>query len=241
ILDTSGFKLHMTTQLRKYDIGITWTGIAVGNVFIIPPTASSYRAYGYCDTSPPNKDMSKAYPDMKILGSILHTHLTGSGVRVLQFRDGKQIGVITQDKNYDFNLQEARLLREPIPVQRGDVLITECTFNTEKRTQLTFGGLATDNEMCLVFMHYYPRNDLLACLSFQNWEIVSDALNISVSSEAELYQTLGQWNWTQNAIREMEEKLRDAVQILTVSTRTVSRSSVSHRTLDPFQSSAEVG
>ncbi|GCB82522.1 hypothetical protein scyTo_0022346, partial [Scyliorhinus torazame] len=86
VFDRSGFKLHLTTDLRKFDIGILWTGIQVAQFLIIPPKASSFKNYGYCDTSPVNKEEGKKYTDMQIFGSILHTHLTGSKIRILQFR-----------------------------------------------------------------------------------------------------------------------------------------------------------
>ncbi|XP_078393553.1 DBH-like monooxygenase protein 2 homolog, partial [Cetorhinus maximus] len=159
VRDHSGFKLHLTSDLREYDIGILWTGIQIQSFLAIPPKTPSFKTYGYCDTSPLTRVEGQSYPDMKILGSILHTHLAGSEVRVLQFRDGKQVGILAQDKSYDFNLQETRMLKEPVDVRRG--------------------GLATTAEMCLAFHFYYPKNDLVSCLSYQTFQMVASSLNIS--------------------------------------------------------------
>ncbi|XP_078063149.1 DBH-like monooxygenase protein 2 homolog [Mustelus asterias] len=86
VVDKSGFRLHTTTNLRKYDIGIVWTGVKVGEFLVLPPNVPSFKTYAYCDTSPVNKQVGKNYTDMQIFGSILHTHLAGSEIRVLQFR-----------------------------------------------------------------------------------------------------------------------------------------------------------
>ncbi|KAM8980851.1 LOW QUALITY PROTEIN: putative DBH-like monooxygenase protein 2 [Sarcophilus harrisii] len=39
-----------------------------------------------------------------------------------------------------------------------DELLVECDYQTLDRTMLTFGGLSTLNEMCLIFLFYYPNN-----------------------------------------------------------------------------------
>ncbi|GCB76722.1 hypothetical protein scyTo_0019186, partial [Scyliorhinus torazame] len=63
----------------------------------------------------------------------------------------------------------------------GDVLITECTYNTENRSTITWGGLGTTDEMCLAFMWYYPRNEFTGCNSLQVLQTVAAALNVSAT------------------------------------------------------------
>ncbi|XP_038629962.1 DBH-like monooxygenase protein 2 homolog [Scyliorhinus canicula] len=220
VVDNCGFKLHLTTNLRKFDVGIFWTGVQVAEFLVIPPKASSFKTYAYCDTSPVDKEEGKKYTDMQIFGSILHTHLTGSKVRILQFRGGEQIRTIAQDKYYDFNLQESRMLREPVTVRRGDVLITECTYNTENRSNITWGGLATTEEMCLAFMFYYPKNELLTCLSYVTARTASSVLNITGDTTEEIITSMWSWDWNQTLIDEVETKLRDADQDQVIGTNT---------------------
>ncbi|CAG04874.1 unnamed protein product, partial [Tetraodon nigroviridis] len=46
---------------------------------------------------------------------------------------------------------------------QGDVLITKCTFNTEDRSKPTVGGFGIMEEMCVNYVHYYPRTMLELC------------------------------------------------------------------------------
>ncbi|XP_038629963.1 DBH-like monooxygenase protein 2 homolog [Scyliorhinus canicula] len=135
-------------------------------------------------------------------------------------RDGKQIGILAQDTNYDFNLQETKTLKEPARVKRGDVLITECTYNTENRSTITWGGLSTTDEMCLAYMWYYPRIEFTGCNSFQTFQTVAAALNVSATSKEDLFAILQNWNWTERSAADMEVKLRDADHYLFTMDRT---------------------
>ncbi|EPY84719.1 dopamine beta-hydroxylase [Camelus ferus] len=49
--------------------------------------------------------------------------------------------------------------------QLGDVLITSCTYNTEDRKLATVGGFGILEEMCVNYVHYYPRSQLELCKS----------------------------------------------------------------------------
>jgi hypothetical protein len=61
---------------------------------------------------------------------------------------------------------------------QGDHLIAECVYNSEGRTTITLGGLATREEMCLVFALYYPRIDLFLCHSLPSLPTVLHSLGI---------------------------------------------------------------
>ncbi|XP_059818661.1 DBH-like monooxygenase protein 2 homolog [Hypanus sabinus] len=213
-MDYSGFRLHLTPELRRYDAGILWTGIALFHTLLIPAPVQAYRTYGYCDTGPLTQSPNQTVGPLKVIGGYLHTHLLGSKLRVLRFRAGKQIGVVLQDQTFDPALQEPKFLLEPATVERGDVLITECTFNTMQRAKMVMGGLDTVNEMCMSFLVYYPRIDIEGCLSFQNTSTVAAALGVTASSDDELYRILDARSWNAEQAADMEARVRDASQSL---------------------------
>ena len=68
-------------------------------------------------------------------------------------------------------------------VYPGDHLLLECEYDTARRTAPTFGGLSTREEMCLVFVLYYPRAPLADCRSLPALHTLTSALGISGSQQ----------------------------------------------------------
>ncbi|NXC42985.1 MOXD2 protein, partial [Penelope pileata] len=56
-------------------------------------------------------------------------------------RNGKQLGIICEDNNYDFNLQEFRDMKEILIIKPGDEILVECNFQTLDRSRVTFVSL----------------------------------------------------------------------------------------------------
>ncbi|XP_070555179.1 DBH-like monooxygenase protein 1 homolog [Ptychodera flava] len=163
-VDSSGMRVYYTPILRKYDAAVLEIGNGVSAYGqYIPPKATSFTTYGYCS--------QECFIDgsdgtsITIFANMLHAHLAGIKLRTRHIRDGVEQPMIDEDNSYDFNLQEMRYLKEPVEFKPGDRLISECTYNTEDRTAVTFGGLSTQEEMCLNFVYYYPRIQLPICQS----------------------------------------------------------------------------
>jgi len=57
---------------------------------------------------------------------------------------------------YDFDLQETVPLQEFQKVYADDVLTTHCVYDSSERTSMTYGGDATEDEMCIAFYLFYP-------------------------------------------------------------------------------------
>lgn len=51
----------------------------------------------------------------------------------------------------------------------GDELVFNCYFNTMDRDDTTYGGVGTEDEMCMVFIYYYPAADFVQCADM--WSI----------------------------------------------------------------------
>lgn len=100
-----------------------------------------------------------------IFAAQMHTHLTGVASWTEQVRGGKLLRELQRDDHYSPHFQEIRLLPEPVYVAPGDALIHYCLYDTRERFNITLGGYATTDEMCVTYLHYYPRIDLEVCKS----------------------------------------------------------------------------
>nr|XP_061842955.1 DBH-like monooxygenase protein 2 homolog isoform X1 [Nerophis lumbriciformis] len=167
--DSSGLRLVYTDQLRKYDVGILTTGVLPYNSadYNIPPQAAKFRTYGVCNTSL-FSEIIDPVPDLNVFAVMLHTHLAGRAVRVGHFRNGRQIGFLGMEPNYDFNLQHITFLGSIKTIKKGDEIVVECSYNTADRTGVTQMGESTMDEMCLAFLFFYPRISITTCLSQPN-------------------------------------------------------------------------
>uniref|UniRef100_A0A6G1SKP1 Dopamine beta-hydroxylase n=1 Tax=Aceria tosichella TaxID=561515 RepID=A0A6G1SKP1_9ACAR len=100
-----------------------------------------------------------------IFAAQMHTHLTGVASWTEHVRGGRVLGEIQRDDHYSPHFQEIRLLPKPVHVEPGDALIHYCLYDTRSRSNITLGGYATTDEMCVSYLHYYPKIDLEVCKS----------------------------------------------------------------------------
>ncbi|KAK9532692.1 hypothetical protein VZT92_010066 [Zoarces viviparus] len=161
--DSSGIRLHYTPSLRRYDAGIMELGLVYTPIMAIPPKQHTFYLSGYCTS----KCTQTAFPPggIHVFASQLHTHLTGRGVRTVLVRGGKELEVVQEDQHFSTHYQTIRVLKKMANILPGDVLITKCTYNTEDRSKPTVGGFSISDEMCVNYIHYYPRTKLELCKS----------------------------------------------------------------------------
>ncbi|XP_035995693.1 dopamine beta-hydroxylase [Fundulus heteroclitus] len=161
--DSSGIRLHYTPSLRRYDAGIMELGLVYTPIMAIPPKQHTFYLTGYCTS----KCTRTALPPggIYVFASQLHTHLAGRGVKTVLVRGGKELEVVQEDQHFSTDYQTIRVLRKMINILPGDVLITKCTYNTEDRSKPTVGGFGIMEEMCVNYIHYYPRTQLELCKS----------------------------------------------------------------------------
>ncbi|KAF4518098.1 hypothetical protein B566_EDAN007799, partial [Ephemera danica] len=161
--DNSGIRIHFTEELRPFDGGVLSTGIPVTQLHLIPPYQPGYTSAGFCSQQCTNK----MFPEdgIKVVSVVLHSHLAGRKMRLRHIRAGNELAPIVEDNHYDFKYQQARVLKKEKTVYPGDELITECVYETSNRSEPTFGGFSTKEEMCLAFILHYPRMNLAVCNS----------------------------------------------------------------------------
>ncbi|KAG7223902.1 hypothetical protein INR49_015158 [Caranx melampygus] len=170
--DSSGIRLHYTPSLRRYDAGIMELGLVYTPIMAVPPKQQIFYLSGYCTS----KCTQIALPPggIYIFASQLHTHLAGRGVRTVLVRGGKELEVVQEDQHFSTHYQTIRVLHK-----MGDALITKCTFNTEDRSKPTVGGFGIMEEMCVNYIHYYPRTQLELCKSHGNDQCVCGEVSVT--------------------------------------------------------------
>uniref|UniRef100_A0A8C1YXB8 Monooxygenase, DBH-like 1, like n=1 Tax=Cyprinus carpio TaxID=7962 RepID=A0A8C1YXB8_CYPCA len=212
-VDNSGLRFYYTSELRLHDAAVLMTGLAVAPGYAIPPKAKSFLTYSMCDTANIPKVLETPH-DIQVFSAMLHTHLAGRKVRVGLFRGGEQIDLLVADENYDFEYQEVTNLGKTKTVKLDDKLLVECTYNTENRDTLTWGGFSTTDEMCLAFIFYYPAMNLSGCASFPDLTSLQSAMGATdIDSWLNIMFTK---TWNDTTISEYQQTLKSIDQFITV-------------------------
>ncbi|XP_014216871.1 tyramine beta-hydroxylase [Copidosoma floridanum] len=163
IADSSGVRFVFTRNLRRYDAGVVELGLEYTDKMAIPPGQEEFALSGHCIAECTGVGLPQA--GIHVFGSQLHTHLAGRRVVTRHVRDGKELQPLNYDNHYSTHFQEIRLLPRPVTVLPGDSLITTCTYRTTDRQNVTTGGFAISEEMCVNYVHYYPNTRLEVCKS----------------------------------------------------------------------------
>jgi Copper type II ascorbate-dependent monooxygenase, C-terminal domain len=69
-----------------------------------------------------------------------------------------QLRDVAREDAYNYELQYQRMFDEEITIRHGDIVSGACMFNSMDRTEVTPGGLASQEEMCLNFILNYPAS-----------------------------------------------------------------------------------
>ncbi|XP_078618333.1 DBH-like monooxygenase protein 1 homolog [Branchiostoma floridae x Branchiostoma japonicum] len=167
IRDSSGIRMTYTPELRDNDAGTLEVGVIVNKYHAIPPRAVDFKSAGFCGSQCLSAFLEELGEPIKIIGVMLHAHLLGVRLNARLIHNGVETD-IARDDNYDFNLQNMRMLKEEITVHPGDTLITECIYNSAHKDTMVYGGRGTPEEMCETFFLYYPKFDMNFCDSLPN-------------------------------------------------------------------------
>ncbi|KAL9656632.1 hypothetical protein ABK040_002903 [Willaertia magna] len=159
LIDSSGFSLNFTSNLRPYNAAIMTLGSQL-QTMIIPPNTESTIVSNTCSSNC-TKEMKG---NINVYASLLHMHLLGKEIYTTVTRVNESF-ILSENRHYDFNMQTFQRLEPYKILQPGDQLTTVCNYNSIGKNETTFGGESTDDEMCFNFLAYYPReNGLTACI-----------------------------------------------------------------------------
>lgn len=160
IIDNSGLELLLTPNLRPHDSSMLTVGHDVSSLHLVPPGQLAFTTVAHCPSQ-----CSQALPEegITVFAGLPHTHLLGVKVKLRHIRNGAELPTPFQDSHYDFNYQTMRKFE--FHMLPGDHLITECVYDSTGMESYTRGGLSVQDEMCMVFLHYYPATALAHCVS----------------------------------------------------------------------------
>eukprot|EP00479_Gromia_sphaerica_P006051 TRINITY_DN171_c0_g2_i2.p1 TRINITY_DN171_c0_g2~~TRINITY_DN171_c0_g2_i2.p1 ORF type:complete len:404 (-),score=93.92 TRINITY_DN171_c0_g2_i2:155-1366(-) len=152
IFDSSGIRLWVTDDLRPIDAGVAYVGHMVFNMDI-PAREEAFEHKGICSSF-----CTSGLPreGVQIFSTNFHAHLASTQMHLQHLRNGRELEPIATDRYYDFNYQQSHATKPEVTIMPGDELVISCTYNTMDRNATTPAGIATYEEMCRVFIAYYP-------------------------------------------------------------------------------------
>jgi hypothetical protein len=160
--DNSGVRILWTSKKRKYDAGV----LAVGDplTYLDGESVGSGLSSASFDCS---SECSTRFLDEPVLviSESLHMHKSGVSATNLVKRDGRIVHEARVDY-FDFE-QRGSLApqQQAYQIMAGDSFHSTCNYENGARENKTF-GLSSQEEMCIVFMTYYPRKTLFNTFPF---------------------------------------------------------------------------
>ncbi|KAL6762522.1 PHM/PNGase F domain-containing protein [Haematococcus lacustris] len=149
--DTSGFRLTYTSTLRPNDVGVLTLG---QTDLAIPPGQPEFFV---SPTLCPGECTAKLAQPLTMFWSFLHMHETGKAISTRHFRNGTELPPVGLKRVWDFNHQGSETVpRDSMQLLPGDSLVTQCSYDSTTRTEVTRFGEGTMDEMCFTFIMYYP-------------------------------------------------------------------------------------
>ncbi|XP_074654945.1 dopamine beta-hydroxylase-like isoform X2 [Tubulanus polymorphus] len=162
-IDSSGIRFYVSDEERQYEAGIMELGLEYTPKNSIPPRMNAFTLTGDCISECTRTALPAE--GIVIFASQLHTHTTGIRVYTKHVRNGIELPELNRDDHYSPHFQEIRLLDTPRRILPGDALRTSCTYKTTHKEQITLGGFSISDEMCVNYVHYYPKTSLEVCKS----------------------------------------------------------------------------
>lgn len=183
VYDSSGVKLHYTTDLRPIDAGLmSFTSAAVTGQQ--PPLPGGMKDVT-TDTMFVEPDCTNTWDqDLNVLSVFHHSHFMGLKQEIVVEREGVNMGPMRTEYRYDYNhqgtLEPMNALRT---LKRGDRMAATCHFDTsEVSSDLVVEiGEESDKEMCFQGVFYYPKQQAGTGFSYGN---VDDASTYSMADPA---------------------------------------------------------
>eukprot|EP00545_Synedropsis_sp_CCMP1620_P013501 CAMPEP_0119023262 /NCGR_PEP_ID=MMETSP1176-20130426/29606_1 /TAXON_ID=265551 /ORGANISM="Synedropsis recta cf, Strain CCMP1620" /LENGTH=578 /DNA_ID=CAMNT_0006978305 /DNA_START=45 /DNA_END=1778 /DNA_ORIENTATION=- len=159
-LDSSGIRMYYTSQKREFDMGVFQLGdpdIGLYGQLVSPDGGLSTHEFA----CPSACSTNYATQPVTVLREHLHMHQSGVSMTNTQSRNGEVLREGSVDF-WDFNQQgNLAVVQEPFQLQPGDAFRTTCNFDAKNGEVF---GLGSEEEMCIAFLYYFPRQDsLLFC------------------------------------------------------------------------------
>ena len=148
--DSAGFVITTTPTLRKYDAASLTLSHDLSSLKLAPHI-NAVNVSVYLPA-----DCTQDFPadGLTVFAGMQHTHETGVALHLQHFRGKEELPLVDGNEHYDFAFQQMVAFsadRYPI-FRKGDAFQLTCTYTTKDRSNVTKGGLATTDEMCIEFL-----------------------------------------------------------------------------------------
>lgn len=153
LTDRSGVRFWVAEDgyVPEHELGVLQLGDPTVSLLVqtlVAPMPAGLSQYEFaCDTFAPTEPIT-------IISHGLHMHQAGARMYTQHFRGGELIGG-AEIEHFDFAYQDS-VYRNAVAVA-GDTFRTTCIYDAPAGTRF---GLGSDEEMCIDFISYYPRQAL---------------------------------------------------------------------------------
>ena len=111
-------------------------------------------------------------------------------VTLSQVRDGQEISRVVEEPFYNRMYQEYKHTESIVKIARSDDLIVTCDYST--KNSWVRGGLTQEDEMCYMFLLYYPRiKELSFCTDMAMFEGAMENLGFDEKDFVSTYSRIG--------------------------------------------------
>jgi len=165
LVDSSGFSIFYTNQLRQFDAGILQLGDPNILLFKQPIKEKDGSGYSHLTLTNPARDCTGKWEvdEVTVFERFMHMHKAGERMVTRQYRDGELVRTDFCDY-YDFFQSggfSPRSTAAGFKIKKGDTFDVECFYYSNDK-MIRF-GLASDDEMCIDFLYYYPLQKNSVC------------------------------------------------------------------------------
>jgi hypothetical protein len=157
VLDSSGVRFYYTTQPREFDIGVMQLGDPMVKLQGVSVESGLSSHAFKCPSSCTLLTLKPEEP-LTVIRESMHMHKTGARAVNEQIRGGEVVrsGVVDF---FNFDQQGNQpVQQEPYQIVSGDSFNTVCYYRSPEGAEF---GYSSQDEMCIVFISYYPRQLLL--------------------------------------------------------------------------------
>ncbi|KAG1652656.1 Dopamine beta-hydroxylase [Nymphon striatum] len=194
-IDSSGISFFYTQTLRKYDAGTMELGLEYTDKMAIPPGQNAFQLDSFCVAECTRIGLNEKGINIfasqlhtHLTGIQVYTkHIRGGkelpelnrdnhySTHFQEIRRLKKVvevqPVVYEAMSTDMVYMQCsfqvvvKVGKVPMTFKKGDALITTCKYRTQNRINVTLGGFSITDEMCVNYIHYYPKGNLEVCKS----------------------------------------------------------------------------
>jgi len=157
-VDSSGINFFYTKKIRQYDLALAQYGaVQPTHGLSIEPGKTSVIQEVQCP-----KACFDSFPDegIKIISYFLHGHDLLRKIRAeIIDENGAKDMVTFRNDHFDHTHQELINLPTSYVIKKGMGVNVVCEYDSSSRNTTTIAGGNWGDEMCAIFVYYYPRRN----------------------------------------------------------------------------------